>query len=168
MKQLSIALVIVFIASMIFMGMIISKYLFNPILNLIKSAEKATKGVKYLAKASEISVVISGKTKKLQTNMEAADFGLSTYGADNKKVLEEVFKDEDCIGLHVDNSMVYPITCKSGTKPAGYKANGLVIPRDFIITGTNNNAEKGGFYARGLLFFTQNSLVLHKLKIINI
>ena len=53
MQQLSIALVIAFVASMILMGMVISKVLFNPILNLIKSAEKATKGGKYLNDGNE-------------------------------------------------------------------------------------------------------------------
>ncbi len=47
-KELIVALVVAFIVCMIAMGEIISKILFKPILNLVKSAEKATKGAKYL------------------------------------------------------------------------------------------------------------------------
>ncbi len=78
MQQLSIALAIAFVASMILMGMVISKVLFNPILNLIKSAEKATKGGKYLNDGNEkneiknLAVAFDNMNNELKENLNEA------------------------------------------------------------------------------------------------
>ena len=78
MKQLSLALIVVFVACMISMGMIISKVLFKPIMNLIKSAEKATKGVKYLDEGKDrneiknLAIAFDNMNSELKENLNEA------------------------------------------------------------------------------------------------
>ena len=96
-KQLLIVLIVAFIFSMILMGFIISKLLFKPILNLIKSAEKATKGVKYLEE---------GKSKNEIKNLVVAFDNMNHELKENLNEATRARKQTETILLHMTDGIL--------------------------------------------------------------
>ena len=91
-------------------------------------------------------------------------------GNANAAALRAALDNPNCVGLKLDKIYYVKLPMAGGiTLPRYYngddgRASAIVIPRDFVIDGEVDGEAVGGFITRDILFYTEHSLNLRKVR----
>ncbi len=91
-------------------------------------------------------------------------------GLANAASLRAAVRDSHCVGLKLDKIYYVKLPLAAGYSHPRYyngsdgKEKAIVLPRDFVIDGEVEGKATGGFLTRDILFYTEHSLNLRKVR----